>query len=624
MSTIYTRKFIYLFCFFPDEPPSKKSKTCKEIYVLNELDNESLMQLFKEIDREIDEEEFSEEEGVLADLDVVETGIPSDSGTIIINVPPVFEGVERTIDSETVSPVRIDTLSPPTPSPPSHSTQQSTSSPPHSIPFTWVPSPPDLSPIEFSGHSRLKQFPAGNQPIDFFNLIFQDNFYDLIIRETNKFAEEIFLRPHSHRSRITEWRDLSKEELKKFIGLVFHMGIVKLNRVTEYWNTNEKFNLKFFSCRMSRDRFLGIRQAFHLASNSDDPTPQDPLNKILPLLEYFHETMERVCDPGKNICIDESMAPWRGRISFRQYLPLKRHKYGIKLYMLAERDGLSHRFLVYTGARDKDLAGAGHVTKVVHKLMTGLKFCGRSLFTDNYYNSVDLTRELLSQDTYVTGTLRGSRKNNPREVVDARLRKGEKIERWSHDGINVCKWKDKREVLTISSEFSGKMVKAPGRHGQEVEKPEVVRRYNENMGGVDRLDQHLSYYSSEHKTIKWYVKLSFHIIEIMLSNSYALYRRYSGERSMDLYTFRLSIIDALCGTVEKTPTLPKSPRYFNYQHVSEYLPYIPSGKRRQQKSCRTCKKDKVSTICPGCEGMPGLCIGECFRAYHKKMGYISS
>uniref|UniRef100_A0A1B6BYD3 PiggyBac transposable element-derived protein domain-containing protein n=1 Tax=Clastoptera arizonana TaxID=38151 RepID=A0A1B6BYD3_9HEMI len=159
------------------------------------------------------------------------------------------------------------------------------------------------------GHSGLKQFPAGNQPIDYFNLLFKDNFYDLITQETNKFSKEIFIRPHLPRSRITEWRDLSTEELKKFIGLVLYMGIVKLNRVTEYWNTNEKFNLKFVSSRMSRDRFLGIRQAFHLVSNSDEPTSQNPLKKILPLLEYLHETMESVCDPGKNICIDESMAP---------------------------------------------------------------------------------------------------------------------------------------------------------------------------------------------------------------------------------------------------------------------------------------------------------------------------
>lgn len=43
------------------------------------------------------------------------------------------------------------------------------------------------------------------------------------------------------------------------------------------------------------------------------------------------------------------MVLWRGRLVFRQYIKNKRHKYGIKLYMLTEPWDLVHRILIYSG-----------------------------------------------------------------------------------------------------------------------------------------------------------------------------------------------------------------------------------------------------------------------------------
>ena len=36
-----------------------------------------------------------------------------------------------------------------------------------------------------------------------------------------------------------------------------------------------------------------------------------------------------------NIYIDETLSKWRGRVSFRQYIPSKAAKYGIKTFVLA-------------------------------------------------------------------------------------------------------------------------------------------------------------------------------------------------------------------------------------------------------------------------------------------------
>lgn len=45
-------------------------------------------------------------------------------------------------------------------------------------------------------------------------------------------------------------------------------------------------------------------------------------------------------------------------------------------------------------------------TKIVLQLMKPLLHQGRIVFTDNYYTSVTLARELLAPETYVVGTHR--------------------------------------------------------------------------------------------------------------------------------------------------------------------------------------------------------------------------
>jgi hypothetical protein len=47
------------------------------------------------------------------------------------------------------------------------------------------------------------------------------------------------------------------------------------------------------------------------------------------------------------LVIDESMVPFRGRLHFRQYIPNKTHKYGIKLYKLCTTDGYTCNISVY-------------------------------------------------------------------------------------------------------------------------------------------------------------------------------------------------------------------------------------------------------------------------------------
>ena len=83
---------------------------------------------------------------------------------------------------------------------------------------------------------------------------------------------------------------------------------------------------------------------------------------------------------------------------------------------------------------------------------------GRTITTDNYYTSVALANILLQNQTHLVGTLRKNSVGNPKDVVEARLRKDEIIGRENQDGVVIAKWKSRRDVILLSTQHDLSMI----------------------------------------------------------------------------------------------------------------------------------------------------------------------
>ena len=119
--------------------------------------------------------------------------------------------------------------------------------------------------------------------------------------------------------------------------------------------------------------------------------------------------------------------------------------------------------------------------------------------------------------------------------------------------VVVLKWKDKRDVHATSNVHTPELTETTNRHGKELVKPNVVIDYNENMSGIDRSDQMLSYHSSLRKTVRWYKKVGVHILEMLLVNAHYVYSKYSGEANpVNVTRFKEAIITELFGELKKT------------------------------------------------------------------------
>lgn len=168
---------------------------------------------------------------------------------------------------------------------------------------------------------------------------------------------------------------------------------------------------------------------------------------------------------------------WRGRLVYRQYLEGKRHNNGMKLYCLNESQGLTLRFVIYSGSNDDEVGGQGHASKVVLKLMKNYLNNGHSLYIDSFYTTFALAANLLANKTYCTGTVRKDRRFIPIDIKSAKLKKGETVQRYA-EGVCLAVWKDKRYIHYLSTEHDNTIATSHNRYGQSRDKPLPIIKYN--------------------------------------------------------------------------------------------------------------------------------------------------
>ena len=154
-----------------------------------------------------------------------------------------------------------------------------------------------------------------------------------------------------------------------------------------------------------------------------------------------------------DICIDESLLMWKGRLSWKQYIPSKRSRFGIKFFVLCESEsGFIWNFCVYTGKEtefDKRYLEFNISARIVLRLYSDLLDRGYRLYLDNWYISIPLIEKLRSHQTEVVSTIRKNRTGISSNLIKLLIRLGKCVAKFKNK-IMLMKWKDKREIYLAS------------------------------------------------------------------------------------------------------------------------------------------------------------------------------
>ena len=395
------------------------------------------------------------------------------------------------------------------------------------------------------------------------------------------------------------WKQLDIEELKKFIATLLLIGVYKSKGepVHQLWSKDD--GRPIFNAIFARNRFQEILRMmrFDNACERRQNRSPDKLQPIRKIFDLWNSTLQDAFIPGVNLTVDEQLLTFRGRCPFRQYIPSKPGKYGIKFWVICDSEtSYALKLDIYKGKEPSEQRASNLGTTVVLNLSDSYKNSGRNITCDNFFTSLQLGRELLRRKLTLVGTIRKNRTELPTAFTVTKGRKlFSSMYGFQRDSTIVSYCPKKNKVVTLlSTMHNDKGIESPGET-----KPEIIQYYNSTKGGVDTMDQMVRYYSTKRMTRRWPMVVFFNMIDISAMNAIIIWIKLQtslqckkGVRRALLITLAKSLAGV---TANNNPPLQK-PVSSNSSLASENT--------NKRKRCYLCpsKKDRKSKIyCDDCQ-----------------------
>lgn len=374
----------------------------------------------------------------------------------------------------------------------------------------------------------IKHLPGPKGPMKNLKGIFEiwNYFFDVemlgkIVEYTNQHITKY--KDNYTRERNTKETDIA--EIQALISLLYLAGVLKSSRlsVDDLWNDNGT-GVEQFRLTISKYRFQFLLQNLRF-DNIDTRAERKQVDRLAPvrdLFESFVTNCKSAYTPFQNVTIDEKLEAFRGRCVFRQYIPSKPNKYGLKVFaMVDSKSYYTCNLEVYVGTQpDGPYSIDNSPSAVVQRLVEPIRHSARNLTCDNWFTSVPLVRTLLSDYTLTfLGTMRKNKRELPPEFSNPTGRPvGSSMFGFSRD-MTIVSYMPKRNknVLLISSLHHDDMIDV------ESQKPQMIIDYNGSKGGVDTLDKMCAAYDCARNTRRWPMVIFYSLLNIAGVNSMILY-----------------------------------------------------------------------------------------------------
>lgn len=448
------------------------------------------------------------------------------------------------------------------------------------------------------------------EEISSFQLFFPPPLLHTILKYTNLEGKRVFA---------DDWNDIDSTDLFAFIGLILLAGVFRsCNESTEsLWDTEKGRPL--FAAVMPIKTFKKLSRVIRF-DNRETRSARRLVDKFTPIRELWNQWVDilpKLYNPSENVTVDEQLIAFRGRCPFRQYMPSKPAKYGIKFWVLCD-SATSYVWNIqpYTGKEMGSAPEKNQGMRVVLDLTRGLK--GHNLTVDNFFTSYQLGQKLLENQITVVGTIRKNKPELPPEILETKRRPLYSSYFAFTENTTVVSYipKKNKSVNLLSTLH----------HGPEVsdradKKPVIILDYNKCKGGVDTMDKVVSCYTCKRKTNRWPQVVFSNMVDISAYNAFVLFTA-ANDRWMEGCLAKRRIFLENLGKQLVTPyiksrkTLPRAPFSLEIarkireasetaststQHEENNV--VTAKKAFKRNRCQLCVKtdNKTSLICVICK-----------------------
>lgn len=523
--------------------------------------------------------------------------------------------------------------------------------------------------------------PDSDKAVDFFSLFFTEETFRKMVEFTNK---------NARKKQAPNWQPVTSEELKAFLAvLIITNDMIVVPRDERYYLSSSETKLFHIpgvkNVLRSRKRFFQLKSYIFFCDPDHEKTEEekkDPLYKVRGLYHDIVQKFKNLFNCSREISIDEAMVPFKGKLSIKVRMPDKPIKFGVKFFELCDaKTGYCKNFSIYAGKDDRETGAIGKTGKIVMDLVADLHHTNHHLYVDNFYTSPILFLLLRARGIFAAGTARPRRGYPHEQLKRTVLRKRGEVA-WltaREQGMTALRWKDKKDVHFLTtihsspvipawvadddsgsdtdavrndSDVVSRRVKERGRWvTKNIYRPEIVKCYNQYMGGVDLSDQMTAVNKSK-KQKRWYLRIFLKIVLLSIYNAYILegHKRQhipGGRRRRDLLTFKEDLCVQLVGNFpqqskstasNKRRRSADTPLPARLTNVGSHFPFKGQGRdhrcvvceRKHFSSMKTSPENpspRHKTTFKCCQCGVYLCIGEggsnCFYDYHTKEDYAN-
>ncbi|XP_029600134.1 piggyBac transposable element-derived protein 4-like [Salmo trutta] len=319
------------------------------------------------------------------------------------------------------------------------------------------------------------------------------------------------------------WRPMDSVDLRAYLGLLILAGVYRSRgeAAASLWDAESGRTV--FRATMPLKVFHKYSRLLRFDDRRTRPArlAADRLAAIREVWDLWQERLPALYNPGSDLTVDEQLVPFRGRCPFRQYIPSKPAKYGIKSWVACDaKSSYAWKMQVYTGKAAGGAPEKNQGARVVLDLTQGLP-AGHNVTCDNFFTSYELGQRLLERNLTVVGTVRKNKPELPPALLQSKGRQVSSSMFAFTPTATLVSYLAKRNknVLLLSTLHTEADVS-----DRRDRKPALILDYNRNKGGVDNLDKVVGTYSCRRMTARWPLVIFHNILDVSSYNAFVIWR----------------------------------------------------------------------------------------------------
>ncbi|XP_039723144.1 piggyBac transposable element-derived protein 1 isoform X2 [Pteropus medius] len=374
-------------------------------------------------------------------------------------------------------------------------------------------------------------------PVELFELFFDDETFSLIVNETNNYASQKNVN-----------LEVTVQEMRCVFGVLLLSGIVRRPRRGMYWEIPDADQNQVRDA-IRRDRFESIFSYLHFADNSH-LDPKDKFTKLRPLIKQMNKNFLLYAPLEEYYCFDKTMCECFDSDQFLNGNPIR---IGYKIWCGTTTQGYLVWFepyqeeLTMVADKDLDLGLGGNLVMNFADILLERGQYPYYLCFGSFFTSVKLVSALKKKGVRATGTIRENRTEKCPLMNAEHMKKMKKgyfdfrVE--ENDEIILCRWRGDGIISLCSNAVGIEPVSEISCSADDEEiflisQPSIVKLYDECREGVAKMDEIISKYRVRIRSKKWYSVLVSYMIDGAMNNAWQLHRACNPGASLDLLDFR--------------------------------------------------------------------------------------